>query len=132
MKVLDTSFLIEYGKGNPDVKDYLLNHSDERFVLPAPAYIEYLLGGAYATSSTVKKAHQEIAWVHVSSVTKETSELAAEIADELPPEAPYLDAVDAMVAAQAKSTGAAVVAVDGDLTHEATQTVIDVDELNSP
>ena len=132
MKVLDTSFLIEYGKGNPDVKDYLVEHSGERFVLPAPAYIEYLLGGAYATDSTVQEARQEIAWTHVSSVTKEPFELAAEIADELPPEAPCVDALMLSSRHRPRALEQMSSPLDGDLTHEATRTVIGVDELPSP
>jgi hypothetical protein len=44
MKVLDATFLVDYLAGVDATADYLLDHENERFVLPAPAFAEVLVG----------------------------------------------------------------------------------------
>ena len=53
---------------------------------------------------------------------------AARIAEEIGPQGPYLDGVDAIVAAVGRELGAPVVSADSDLTHRATKQVVDVEE----
>jgi predicted nucleic acid-binding protein len=45
MKVLDATFLIDYLDGVDETAEYLLEHDTERFIVPAPAYAEALVGG---------------------------------------------------------------------------------------
>ena len=54
--------------------------------------------------------------------------LAGKIADEIQADGPYLDGPDAMIAAVGRELNAPVVSRDGDLIHEATRGVIDVEE----
>jgi hypothetical protein len=46
----------------------------------------------------------------------------------LEPQGPYLDGVDALVVAVRRELNAPVVSADGDLTHEETKRVVDVEE----
>ena len=52
---------------------------------------------------------------------------AGEIADEVEPDGPYLDGVDALVAAVGRELDAPVVSADGDLTHDEVRAVVDVE-----
>jgi len=36
MKILDASFLINYGNGLKAAAEYLLAHSEQQFIIPAP------------------------------------------------------------------------------------------------
>ena len=128
MKVLDANFLIDYLDGVDATAEYLLAHDDEQFVLPAPAYAEALVGEGNDPDGDVKAAQVDLSWGDVYEIDKETTTLAGEIADEIGPQGPFLDGVDALVAAVGRSLDAPVVSADGDLTHEETKRVLDVEE----
>jgi predicted nucleic acid-binding protein len=59
---------------------------------------------------------------------EKTAVTAGEIADEVGPGGPYLDGLDALIAAVGRELDAPVVSADEDLTHEETKKVIDVEE----
>jgi len=129
MKVLDATFLIDYGNKVDAAAEYLLDHIDERFIVPAPVFTEYLLGSVHSSEATdLEGARSELSWTEVVQIDENAAVTAAEVADEIGPEGPHLTAVDALVAAVGRELNAAVVAGDCDLTHEESAAVIDVDE----
>ena len=129
MKVLDATFLIDYDDGVTDAKDYLLNHSDEEFLIPSVVLTEFLLGDVHSTQPTDLPAmRQNVSWADVYPVDEHTAVTAAEVADNIGPQGPQLTAVDALVAGVAREVGGTVVSDDRDLTHPETKKVIDVDE----
>lgn len=129
MKVLDASFLVDYGNGVDATAEYLLDNADDRFVVPEPVFTEYLLGTVHSSARTaVADARHELAWTEVVETDETTAVTAAEIADEIGPRGPNLTAVDAIVAALGRDLNAALVSSDRDLTHPKTKQVVDVDE----
>lgn len=50
------------------------------------------------------------------------------IRGEVGPSGPYLDGLDALIAAVGRELGSPVVSADSDLTHEVTKEVVDVEE----
>jgi len=129
MKVLDASFLIDYGDEVDAAAEYLLENTDERFVVPSPIYTEYLLGAVHSTGpADIEDARAELVWADVVEVDDRTSVTAAEVAADIGPQGPNLTAIDATVAAVARELDGTVVSADGDLTHEETQKVVDVNE----
>ena len=129
MKVLDASFLIDYGNEVDATAEYLLNHADERFIVPSPVFTEYLLGSVHSSGPTdLEGARNELAWTEVVKIDEMTAVTAAQIADEIGPQGPQLTAIDALVAAVGRQLNAPVVAGDRDLTHKETAKVIDVEE----
>lgn len=128
MKVLDASFLIDYLEGVDAATDYLQDHSTERFVFPAPAFAEVLVGeGNGPDESDLEGIRQALAWGEVYAIDERTAVTAAEIADEMEPQGPFLTGMDALVAAVGRELDAPVVSADGDLTHRATKQVVDVE-----
>ncbi|WP_459191273.1 PIN domain-containing protein [Halosimplex sp. J119] len=127
MKVLDANFLIDYLGGVDATAEYLLANEDERFVFPAPAYAEVLVGEGNAPDGNVAEAEADLSWGEVYETDQQTAALAGDIADEIGPQGPYLDGVDALVAAVGRELDAPVVSADDDLTHEATKRVVDVE-----
>lgn len=130
MRVLDANFLVDYLGGVPATRAYYeqAGGADERWILPAPAYAETLVGVGNHQESDVAEAIAALSWGHVHEIDDELAVEAAHIADEIGPQGPYLDGVDALVAAVGRELRATVVSADSDLTHDATKQVIDVDD----
>lgn len=128
MRVLDATFLIDYLDGVESTREYLLAHEDEAFVVPAPAYAEALLGEGNGSEGDVEGVREALSWAEVYGVDERTAVTAAEIADEIGPEGPYLSGMDGLVAAVGRELDAPVVSADRHLTHEATKRVVDVEE----
>ena len=132
MKVLDASFLIDYGNGTEESAEYLLAHADERFLIPAPIYTEYLLGTVHSNAQTdIEAARAELSWAEVVETDESTAVRAAQIADGIGPEGPNLTAIDALVAAVADQLNASLVSCDSDLTNTEIQEIINVDEYRN-
>lgn len=129
MKVLDATFLVDYLEDDNAATQYLLDHANERFVFPTPAFAAVLVGeGNGPQESEIEGVRQALAWGEVYAVDERTAVAAAEIADEIGPEGPFLTGIDALIAAVGRELGAPVVSADRDLTHEATTKVVDVEE----
>lgn len=130
MKVLDANFLIDYLDGVEDAKAYYEANGgvDERWILPAPAYAEAVVGVGNLPDGDVDRASDALAWGEVCAVDEQLSIEAGRIASEIGPQGPFIDGVDALVAAVGRDLNAAVVSADGDLTHPETKTVVDVEE----
>lgn len=128
MKVLDSSFLIDYEQGAPEAAAFLQSNDDESFVIPATVYTEYLLGEANgAPNPDLPAVRTEIAWAQVWAVTKETADLGVEAIADLPARAPHLDGVDATVVGVAHEISAPIVAGDSDFTHEAVRQHLNIE-----
>lgn len=128
MKVLGATFLIVYLNGVDAAAEYLLAHDDERFIVPAPAYAEALVGEGNHPDGDVAEAKADLSWGEVYETGEETAAVAGEIADEVGPQGPFLAGMDGLIAAVGRELDAPVVSNDGDLTHPEVQTVVDVDD----
>ena len=132
MKVLDATFLVDYLNGIDATAEYLLANEDERFILPAPAYAEVLVGEGNDPDGNVSEAKAELSWGEIYETGEETAALAGEIADEIGPQGPFLAGMDGLVAAVGRELDAPVVSSDSDLTHSETEKVLDVEEYREP
>lgn len=133
MKVLDSSFLIDYEQGVPEAATFLRNNADEEFIIPSTVYTEYLLGEANrAPDPDLPAVRTEIAWTQVWTVTKETADLGVEAIADLPARAPHLDGVDATVVGVSQEIGAPIVAGESDFTHEAVRDHLNVERYKDP
>lgn len=130
MKILDATFLIDYLHGVEATKEFFeANGADDtRWVMPVPAYAEALVGEGNLPNGDVAGARADLSWGENHAVDERTAVTAGEIADEIGPDGPYLDGLDGLIAAVGRELEAPVVSADGDLTHEETKTVIDVEE----
>lgn len=130
MKVLDASFLIDYLEGVDATKEfYEANGGEaERWVMPVPAYAEALVGEGNFPDGDIAGARAALAWAEKHAVDEQTAVAAGEIADEISAEGPFLDGLDALIAAVGRELDAPVVSADRDLTHPETATIIDVEE----
>lgn len=130
MRVLDATFLIDYLGGEPDTERYYRANGaqEELWVMPAPAYAEAIVGVGTSPTADVHEAVKALAWSEVFDIDEALAVEAGQIANEIGLEGPYLDVVDAFVAAVGRKLDAPVVSADGDLTHEETMQVVDVEQ----
>jgi predicted nucleic acid-binding protein len=128
MKILDATFLIDYLDGVESTREYLLEHDREVYVLPVPAYTEALLGEGNGPEGNIEGAREDLSWGEVYAVDEQTAVTAAEIADEMGQQGPFLSGMDALIAAIGRELDASVVSADRHLTHEETKKVVDVEE----
>lgn len=117
MKALDATFLIDYLNRVDTTAEYLLANEDERFIFPAPAYTEALVGEGNNPDGDVAEAKADLSWGEVYETGEETGGLAGEIADEIGPEGPFLAGMDGLIAAVGRKLDALVVSDDGDHTR---------------
>jgi len=130
MKILDATFLIDYLDGVEATKDFYeaSGGTDEHWVMPVPAYAEVLVGEGNLPNGDVAGARAALSWGQKYEVDERTAVTAGEIAEEIGSGGPYLDGLDALIAAVGRELDAPVVSADSDLTHDETQKIIDVDE----
>jgi len=130
MKVLDTTFFIDYLDGLESTREFYEMHGGDqaRWIAPVPALAEILVGEGNLPNGDVNSAREDLAWADVQPVDQQTAVTAGKIADEIAPEGPYLDGPDALIAAVGRELDAPVVSGDGDLTHAETKRVVDVEE----
>jgi PIN domain. len=133
MKILDANFLIDYLAGIEATKEFYETNGggSERWVMPVPAYAEALVGEGNRPDGDVADVRADLAWGEKHAVDEHTAILAGEIAAEVGAEGPFLDGLDGLIAAVGRELDAPVVSADGDLTHEATKRVVDVEEYRA-
>lgn len=128
MKVLDTTFLIDYEAGHPGTKAYLKAHVEQEFVIPSTVYLEFLLGDANPlVDPDLDELRAKIDWAGVYPVTKRTADAGAEAVGQLGSQSPDVDGTDATVIGVAIEVDGGIVAGDSELTHERTRRDLAVD-----
>lgn len=128
MKVLDGTFLIDYLDGVESTREYLQEHDSEAYVLPVPAYAEALLGEGNGPEGDIEGAREDLSWGEVHAVDERTAVTAAEIAADMGSQGPFLNGMDALIAAVGRELDAPVVSADRHLTHPETRKAVDVEE----
>lgn len=130
MKVLDATFLIDYLDGREATRTFYEDNggAETRWIVPVPAFAEVLVGEGNLPNGDVDGARADLAWTDVYDIDGQTAVTAGHVADEIAPDGPYLDGPDSLIAAAGRELDAPVVSGDGDLTHEETKRVIDVEE----
>lgn len=130
LRVLDTTFLIDYLDGDDATREYYESNGaeTERWVLPVPAYAEVLGGAGNLPNGDLEGVRAALAWAEPYAVDERSARIAGEIAAEVAPGGPLLDGVDALIAGVGRELDSPVVAGDSDLTHEETKRVVNVEE----
>ena len=96
MRDLDATVLIDYFEGVDSTRTFLEQHDTEAYVIPAPAYAEALLGEGNGPDGDVEGVREALSWAEVYGVDERTAVTAAEIADEIGPEGPFLTGMDGL------------------------------------
>lgn len=129
MNCFDTTFVVDYLSGNEATVEYLEEHSDEEFHIPAIVLHEGIDGVVKSVGDAdIQRFVAQLDWAHVASFGRTTAVEAGRVQRELAEHGAQLKPVDAMIAGTASQLGATLVTRDSDMTREAVREVLDVRE----
>ena len=115
MKLLDTTFLIDYEQGSDDVEDYLTAHESDEFATSTICLKELAVGKHLAGSPTLADVTSNYGWLRIVPFTAEQAHVAGDLEARLRDDSTINRAKirsvtgDVLVAAAAKANDATVV-----------------------
>ena len=129
MNCFDTTFVIDYLSGDGATAEYLEEHSNEAFYIPAVVLHEGIEGTVKSSGSAdIQEFVAQLGWAEVAPFGRTTAVEAGRVQKELAEHGAQLKSVDAMIAGTASELGATLVTRDSDMTKEAVRQVLDVRE----
>jgi len=123
--VLDSSFLIDYERGEDAARRFLESHPDATYFIPSVVYGEVLLGAALG-GARITEVQQGLEWAEILPVIDTTMLRAAEVASAAQERGVRLDGVDAFVAGCTVEHGATLVSRDSDHVDAADAGVLEI------
>jgi predicted nucleic acid-binding protein len=129
MNCFDTTFVIDYLSGEEATVEYLEEHSDEEFHVPAVVLHEGIDGVVKsAGDADIQEFVARLGWAKVAPFGRRTAIEAGRVQKKLAENGAQLKPVDAMVAGTASQLGATLVTRDSDMTTDAVRGILDVRE----
>ena len=114
MKLVDTSFLIDYARGDDAAIAYLAAHDSEEIGAPTIVLSELYRGLMITQEMTQAEAMSKYEWVQPVPFTNETAAEAAEIYANLRADGEMITKSDIYIAGTARSLGVPLVVDDTD------------------
>lgn len=112
MKLVDSSFLIDYARGDEAAISYLAAHDDEEIGASTIVLSELYRGLMITREMTREEAMSKYEWVKPVPLTNETAVEAAAIYVELRADGEIINKSDIYIAGTARSLGVPLVASD--------------------
>lgn len=129
MNCFDTTFLVDYRSGDEATIEYLEEHSNEAFYVPAVVLHEGIEGVVKSSGSAdIQRFVAELGWADIAPFRRTTAIEAGRIQKTLGERGTQLKPFDAMVAGTASELGATLVTRDSDMTRKAVHEVLEVEE----
>jgi predicted nucleic acid-binding protein len=127
MNCFDTTFVVDYLSGDEATVEYLEEHTDEEFHVPAVVLHESIEGAVKSSGSAdLQEFVARLGWANVAPFGRTTALEAGRVQKELAEHGAQLKPVDAMIAGTASELGATLVTRDSDMTREPVREVLDV------
>jgi predicted nucleic acid-binding protein len=127
MNCFDTTFVIDYLSGDRATVEYLEEHSDEEFHVPAVVLHEGIEGTVKGSGSAdIHEFVARLGWTKIAPFGRTTAVEAGRLQKELAENGAQLKPVDAMVAGTASELGATLVTRDSDMKTDGLCEVLDV------
>lgn len=114
MKLVDTSFLIDYAQGDEDAISYLAEHDDEVFGASTIVLSEIYRGLMVTQEMNRQEAMAKYEWVDAIPFKNSTAAEAAEIYVQLRAKGEMINKSDIYVAGTAREIGIPLVTADSD------------------
>ncbi len=129
MNCFDTTFVIDYLSGDEATIEYLEEHSEEEFHVPAVVLHEGIEGVIKSSGpADIQEFVARLGWANVAPFGRTTAVEAGRVQEKLAENGAQLKAVDAMVAGTASELGATLVTRDSDMTKDGVRRVLGVQE----
>ncbi|MFC6952235.1 PIN domain-containing protein [Halorubellus litoreus] len=129
MTFLDTSTIIQYLRGDREVKDYI---EDRKPWLTSTICVFEVINGRVGAGETyMVEVRKDFAGVHALDLTEEIALEAGRLQDELVTDGSRLATADLLIAATARSTGDELVVADADFQTDVLEDAMTVTNLRS-
>lgn len=112
MKLLDTSYLVDYEKGVDSAKSYFETNEDEAMAASTVSMFELAFGVVWDSNGSLSALQESLVWVDFLELSVADAIEAAQIQSELQASGDRTPIGDLLVAGVARSRGATVVADD--------------------
>lgn len=112
MKLLETSYLVDYERGHDSAKSYFDAHTDEPLMASTVSMFELAFGVVWDGRRTLSELRDSLSWVEFVEFGVEDALEGARILSERQDEGERIPIPDAMVAGVARNRGATLVAAD--------------------
>lgn len=117
MKLLDTSYLIDYSKGREPAREFYYEHRNDRLTASTAALAELSYGVVADQSRDLAEVREVFSWVEWLDVSAEDAIEFARIKDELLSSGNRLPVFDTLISGVARTRGATLVAGDSHFGH---------------
>ena len=112
MKLLDTSYLIDFERGREPARHYFEAHEHESLAVSTLSTFELAFGVVWAESGSLDTLVESLDWVEFLEFTVDDALEGARIQAELQARGQRLPITDVMIAGVARNRGATLVASD--------------------
>lgn len=112
MKLLDTSYLVDYEQGRDDAERYFSDHEHEPLAISTISVFELAFGVAWSDSGTLDDLLATLEWADMLQYAASDALEGARIQSELQSGGNRLPIADVMLAGVARNRGATIVARD--------------------
>jgi len=129
MTFLDTSTIIQYLRGDADVREYI--EGREPWLTSTVCVFEVLNGRLGSSNTDIVEVRQDFAGVQAIELSETVAIEAARLQDKLVSDGDRLATADVLVAATARSTGDELVVADSDFETDALEDAMQVTNLRT-
>ena len=112
MKLLETSYLVDYEQEREAAWDYYHAHDDEAFAASTISMFELAFGVVWASDRDLKDLRDSLSWVDFLDFSVEDALEAARIQAERQADGDRIPIGDVMIAGVARNRGGTLVAAD--------------------
>lgn len=112
MKLLETSYLVDYEKGHPAAKEYYERHQHEAFAASTVSMFELAFGVVWESKREVSTLRDSLQWVDFLELSVADAIEAARIQAELQTAGARIPIGDLLIAGVARNRGTTLVAGD--------------------
>lgn len=112
MKLLETSYLVDYEQGREAAREYYDEHGHESMAASTISMYELAFGVVWCDSASLAELVDSLSWIEFLPFTVEDALEGARIQSELQRAGSRIQIADSMIAGVARNRGAVLVAVD--------------------
>lgn len=112
MKVLDTSYLIDFERSREPARTYFEAHEHDPLAISSISTFELAFGVVWSGAESLDDLVRSLEWVDVPAVTLEDALEGTRIQAELQEAGERLPITDVMIAGVARNRGATIVSAD--------------------
>ena len=117
MKLLDTSYLIDFERGRDPAREFFESNKHEALAVSAISTFELAYGVVWSSPGSLEELVQSLQWVDILDFSMGDGLEGARIQAELQKSGQRIPITDIMIAGVARNIGATIVTADEHFSH---------------